>query len=101
MSLLYTVPRLLVLILSVQFEVKKKNKFWKQANILPSLKLQVTLSVQLLPVQEVYLECDIGASPNLACPLLILKNRDTHFRQNNFHYPYNPKIRRIRKSHSQ
>jgi hypothetical protein len=71
-SLLYPAPRLRVLILSVQFEVKKKNKFWKQANILPSLKLQVSLSVQLLLVQEVYLECDIRVTPNRACPLVIL-----------------------------
>jgi hypothetical protein len=89
-SLLYAVPRLLVLILSVQFEVKKKNKFWKQANILPSLKLQVTLSVQLLPAQGMCIECDIMASP-----LHILKHHDSHFasnfRQNNFHYLYNPR----------
>lgn len=72
-SLLYPAPRLRVLILSFQFEVKKKNKFWKQANILPSLKLQVSLSVQLLPVQEVYLECNIRVTLNRVCPLVILK----------------------------
>jgi hypothetical protein len=63
--------RLRVLILSVQFEAKKKNKFWKQANILPSLKLQVSLSVQLLLVQEVYLECNIRVTLNGVCPLVI------------------------------
>jgi hypothetical protein len=85
--------------------VKKKNKFWKQANILPPLKLQVPFSVKLLLVQEMYLECDVRVSPNHACPLLILKHHDSHFaanfRQNNFRYLYNPKMGRIPKSNSQ
>jgi hypothetical protein len=89
-SLLYTAQRLRVLILSVQFEVKKKNKFWKQANILPSPKLQVLPPVQLLLVHEVYLECDIRAILIRVCPLVILKLYDPHdaakCRQNNFHY---------------